>query len=161
MLTLLVGRGLRRGELLALTMRSVQLREDHWVVADLHGKAGRIRTVPIPVWVKEAIDGWTSTSGITEGRIFRSINKAGKIWGDGMTPKVIWGIVKRAAKTANLRKLARTTCVALVPGSAILPVANSIRSSFFSGMYRSRLLNAISGAQAPTAMTSLEAGGHS
>jgi integrase len=34
MLALLVGCGLRRGELLALTMRSVQLREDHWVIAD-------------------------------------------------------------------------------------------------------------------------------
>jgi site-specific recombinase XerD len=44
-------------------------------------------------------------SGITEGRIFRSIdNKAGKIWGDGMTPKVIWEIVKQAA--AGIEKLA-------------------------------------------------------
>ena len=106
MLALLVGCGLRRGELLALTMRSVQLREEHWVIADLHGKAGHIRTAPIPVWVKEAIDGWTSASGITAGRIFRSINKAGKIWGGGMTPKVIWEIVKQAAQTAGIDKLA-------------------------------------------------------
>jgi integrase len=106
MLALLVGCGLRRGELLALTMRSVQLREEHWVIADLHGKAGHIRTVPLPVWVKEAVDGWTSLSGITDGRIFRSINKAGKIWGDGMTPKVIWEIVKHAAAAAGIEKLA-------------------------------------------------------
>lgn len=105
-LALLVGCGLRRGELLALTMRSIQLREEHWVIADLHGKAGHIRTVPVPVWVKEAIDGWTLTSGITEGRIFRSINKAGRIWGDGMTPKVIWEIVKQAAQAACIDKLA-------------------------------------------------------
>jgi hypothetical protein len=45
MLALLVGCGLRRGELLSLTMRSVQLREEHWVIAGLHGKAGHIRTV--------------------------------------------------------------------------------------------------------------------
>jgi integrase len=76
MLALLVGCGLRRGELLALTMRSVQLREDHWVIADLHGKAGHIRTVPIPVWVKEAIDGWTKAGELSDGRIFRSINNA-------------------------------------------------------------------------------------
>jgi integrase len=117
MLALLVGCGLRRGELLALTMRSVQMREEHWVIADLHGKAGHIRTVPIPVWVKEAIDGWTLASGITDGRIFRSINKAGKIWGDGMTPKVIWEIVKRAAQAAGIEKLAphdlRRTCARL------------------------------------------------
>ena len=97
MLALLIGCGLRRGELLAFTMRSIQMREDHWVIADLHGKAGHIRTVPVPVWVKEAIDGWTLASAITEGRIFRSINKAGKVWGDGMTPKVIWEVVKQAA----------------------------------------------------------------
>jgi integrase len=117
MLALLVGCGLRRGELLSLTVRSVQLREEHWVIADLHGKAGHIRTVPIPVWVKEAIDGWTLVSGITEGRISRSINKAGKIWGDGMTPKVIWEIVKQAAQAAGIDQLAphdlRRTCARL------------------------------------------------
>ena len=102
MLALLVGCGLRRGELLALSMRSVQLREEHWVIADLHGKAGHIRTVPIPVWVKEAVDRWTTASGISEGPIFRSINKAGKIWGDGMTPKVIWEVVKQAAQAAGI-----------------------------------------------------------
>jgi integrase len=116
-LALLVGCGLRRSELLALTMRSVQLREDHWVIADLHGKAGYIRTVPIPVWVKEAIDAWTLPSAITDGRIFRSINKAGKIWGDGMTPKVIWEVVKEAAQAAGIDKLAphdlRRTCAGL------------------------------------------------
>jgi len=106
MLALLVGCGLRRGELLALTMRSVQMREEHWVIADLHGKAGHIRTVPIPLWVNEAVDNWTFASEITDGRIFRSINKAGRIWGDGMTPKVIWEIVKQAAKAAGIEKLA-------------------------------------------------------
>jgi integrase len=117
MLALLVGCGLRRGELLALTMRSIQLREEHWVIADLHGKAGHTRRVPVPVWVKDDIDGWTLASGITEARIFRSINKAGRIWGDGMTPKVIWEIVKQAAQAADIDKLAphdlRRTCARL------------------------------------------------
>ena len=117
MLALLIGCGLRRGELLAFTMRSIQQREEHWVIADLHGKAGHIRTVPIPVWVKEAVDRWTTASGISEGPIFRSINKGGKIWGDGMTPKVIWEVVKQAAQVAGIEKLAphdlRRTCARL------------------------------------------------
>ncbi|MBV8437389.1 MAG: hypothetical protein JOY95_07750 [Silvibacterium sp.] len=51
---------MRRGEVLALTVSSIQLlREEHWVIADLHGKAGHIRTVPIPLWVTGAIDRWT------------------------------------------------------------------------------------------------------
>jgi integrase len=54
-LALLIGCGLRRGELLALSAASIQLREEHWVIADLHGKAGHIRTVPIPLWVKKAV----------------------------------------------------------------------------------------------------------
>lgn len=116
-LSMLIGCGLRRGELLALTLNSIQLREEHWVIADLIGKGGHIRTVPVPAWVKATLDTWTETSGIKEGRVFRSINKAGKIWGDGMTPKVLWEIVKDAASRAGIERLAphdlRRTCARL------------------------------------------------
>jgi integrase len=57
-LALLIGCGLRRGELLALKVDSIQLREEHWVISDLLGKAGHIRTVPIPLWVKDAMPAW-------------------------------------------------------------------------------------------------------
>jgi site-specific recombinase XerC len=89
MLAILIGCGLRRAELLALTLESIQLREDHWVVADLVGKGQHIRTVPIPTWVKNAIDEWTIAAGITHGVLFRAINKSGRVWGDGMSPKVL------------------------------------------------------------------------
>ena len=42
----------RRGRLLALRLDSIQQREEHWVIADLVGKGGHVRTVPIPRWVK-------------------------------------------------------------------------------------------------------------
>ena len=117
MLAMLIGCGLRRAELLGLTMNSSQLREEHWVIADLAGKGGHIRTVPIPFWVKKAVDVWTEAAQITEGRVFRSINKAGKIWGNGMTPKVLWEVVKAAAGRAGIDKLAphdlRRTCARL------------------------------------------------
>jgi site-specific recombinase XerD len=54
MLAMLIGCGLRRGELLALTLESVQQREEHWVIADLVGKGGHVRTVPIPSWVNSS-----------------------------------------------------------------------------------------------------------
>lgn len=38
----------------------VQLREAHWFIADLHGKGGHIRTVPMPDWVKRAIGQWAA-----------------------------------------------------------------------------------------------------
>jgi integrase len=47
---LLLGCGLRRSEAVSLRLDQIQLREGHWVVADLYGKGGRLRTVPFPGW---------------------------------------------------------------------------------------------------------------
>ena len=117
MLAMLIGCGLRRGELLALRVESIQLREEHSVIADLLGKAGHIRTVPVPRWVKDATDEWKEASGITEGALFRSIHRTGRVWGTGMTPKVLWEIVREAASRAGIEKLAphdlRRTCARL------------------------------------------------
>jgi integrase len=52
MIAVLIGCGLRRAEAAALKLEDVQLREGHWVIADLNGKGGHIRTVPMPRWVK-------------------------------------------------------------------------------------------------------------
>lgn len=112
-----IGCGLRRGELLGLHIDSIQSREERWVIADLLGKAGHIRTVPIPDWVKAAVGKWTEASGITNGALFRSIDRRGRVWGTGMTPKVLWEIVKAAAARADIPKLAphdlRRTCARL------------------------------------------------
>jgi hypothetical protein len=35
-------------ELVGLRMEDFQLREEHWVIADLLGKARHVRTVPVP-----------------------------------------------------------------------------------------------------------------
>ncbi len=117
MLAMLIGCGLRRGELLALRVDSIQLREEHWVIADLLGKAGHIRTVPVPGWVKFAIDKWKEASGVKEGALFRSINKTGRVWGTGMTAKVLWEVVRTAATQAGIEKLAphhlRRSCARL------------------------------------------------
>src|SRR2546425_112550 len=80
MLAMLIGCGLRRAELLALTLESIQRREEHWVIADLVGKGGHVRTVPIPGWVKDAVDAWTDAVDIAHGPVFRAINKAGRVW---------------------------------------------------------------------------------
>jgi integrase len=102
---------------LALALESVQQREERWVIADLVGKSGHVRTVPIPWWVKATLDAWTAAAGLGHGRMFRAINKAGRVWGDGMTPKVIWDVVRTAAAQAGIEKLAphdlRRTCARL------------------------------------------------
>jgi integrase len=106
MLAMLIGCRLRRGELLTLTLESIQQREDHWVIADLVGKGRHVRTLPIPARVKTAVDEWTVAAGITDGVVFRAINKAGRVWGSGMSPKVLWDVVKAAAARAEIDKLA-------------------------------------------------------
>lgn len=116
-LALLIGCGLRRAELVGLGMEDFQVREEHWVIADLIGKGKHIRTVPVPMWAKRAVDEWTTAAAIKDGAIFRRVNRLGKIWGDGITPKAIWHIVKAAAKRGGIRNLAphdlRRTCARL------------------------------------------------
>ena len=117
MVAMLIGCGLRRSELLGLRLESVQQREDHWVIADLIGKGGHVRTVPVPAWVKATLDVWTTAAGITHGPVFRAINRAGRVWGEGMSPKVLWDVVRAAARRAGIEKLAphdlRRTCARL------------------------------------------------
>jgi integrase len=105
MVAMLIGCGLRRAELLTLRLESIQQREEHWVIADLIGKARHVRTVPIPEWVKAPVDSWTTMAGITHGSVFRAINRAGRLWGAGMSPKVLWDVVRAPAARAGIEKL--------------------------------------------------------
>jgi site-specific recombinase XerD len=106
MLALLLGCGLRRSELVALDISHFQQREEHWAIVDLVGKGGHVRTVPVPEWVKRAVDGWARAAGIGEGRLFRSIRKNGTLWGSGVTQNVVWYVVKGCAKRAGIDRLA-------------------------------------------------------
>jgi len=64
-----------------------------------------------------AVDEWTTAAGIDRGAIFRRISRLGKIWGDRITAKAIWHVVKSAAKRADIKDLAppdlRRTCARL------------------------------------------------
>src|SRR4051795_2273343 len=75
MFATLLGCGFRRSELTNLTMKHVQQRDNRWCIVDLVGKHGRVRTVPMPAWTKNAIDAWTLEAGITEGYLFRPVNR--------------------------------------------------------------------------------------
>ena len=77
----LVGCGLRRSELAELKIEDIQQRDERWVILDLYGKGGHIRTVPVPGLVKTAIDCWTTAAKVTDGRLFRCVNRTGAVWG--------------------------------------------------------------------------------
>jgi hypothetical protein len=58
---------------------------------------------------------------IDRGKLFRRVNKVGRTWGDGMTVKAVWHIVKESAKRMGVTKLAphdlRRTCARLCHAS--------------------------------------------
>jgi integrase len=93
-LSLLVACALRRTELAELDVATIQQREGRWVLADLEGKGRRIRTVAIPIWVKQGIDAWTAEANIKEGRLLRPIRKGGKIVGEILTDWAVWSVVE-------------------------------------------------------------------
>ena len=117
MLAMLFGCGFRRSELVGLELDDVQMRQGHWAVVDLIGKGGHIRTVPVPNWVKSALDQWVRAAKVTEGKIFRRVARMGKVWGSGLSQNVVWYVVRTCCQKAGLDHIAphdlRRTCAKL------------------------------------------------
>ena len=117
LLALLLACGLRRHEAVALRFDHLQQREEHWAIVDLVGKVGHIRTAPVPEWVRNELNDWLVAAGIDRGKVFRRVNKVGRPWGEGITEKAVWHVVKESAKTLGVAQLAphdlRRTCARL------------------------------------------------
>jgi integrase len=116
-LALLLGCALRRQELASLDVADIQLRQGRWVVADLRGKGGRVRTVAIPLWVKQAIDAWMVAAKIEKGRLLRPLSKSGKVIGDELGDWAIWSVVEQSANEIGIEHFGahdlRRTCAKL------------------------------------------------
>jgi site-specific recombinase XerD len=117
MLAMLFGCGFRRSELVGLEVDEIQMRQGHWAAVDLIGKGGHIRTVPIPNWVKTALDQWIRAAGVCEGKVFRAVAGRGKVWGRGLSQNVVWYVVRTCCERAGLEHIAphdlRRTCAKL------------------------------------------------
>lgn len=96
-----------------MELDEIQKRRGHWAVVDLIGKGGHIRTVPIPEWVKAALDQWTVAAGVTEGRVFRAVARTGKVWGKGISQNVVWYVVKSCCERVVTRFTTVTSCETL------------------------------------------------
>jgi integrase len=106
LLAVLIGCGLRRSEASELRFDHIQQRDGRWVLVDLHGKGGRVRTVPAPSWAKLAIDQWASAAGLSDGRVFRPMNNRRQLAGDLLLPQNIMEMVAKYGKRIGVPKLA-------------------------------------------------------
>jgi integrase len=116
-LAVLLGCGLRRSEVAALTFAHVQQRDGRWCIVDLKGKHGRVRTMPMPTWVKVAIDAWTATADVVDGPVFRPVNRADRVAGERLGEKVVWQMLQAYAAAVGAPGIAphdlRRTCAKL------------------------------------------------
>jgi len=116
LLGVLIVCGLRRDELVRLTVEHIQKRSRRWLIVDIQGKGNRVRTVALPAWVKEMVDTWAKASGITAGRIFRAVHKSGAVQ-TSLSTAAVWQIVQGYAGKRDLAPLSphdlRRTCAKL------------------------------------------------
>ena len=73
---------------------------------------------------------------VSSGCLFRSINKSGSVWGNGVTEKVVWYVVRNFAKALGIEKIAPHDYGGPALGSVTLRVANLSKFSFSSAMSR-------------------------
>src|ERR1700677_1448942 len=101
-LAVLLGCGLRRSEVAALTFMHLQQRDGRWCIVDLVGKHGRVRTAPMPTWVKVAIDAWASAALLAEGHVFRPVNRSDRLGGERLVEKVVWQMLRQYAEAIGM-----------------------------------------------------------
>jgi integrase len=90
-LAVLLGCGLRRSEVAALTMAHIQQRDGRWCIV-------------------------TSAAGVADGHVFRAVNRGAQAAG-GAQRKVVWQLIRPYAEAAGVPGIAphdcRRTCAKL------------------------------------------------
>jgi site-specific recombinase XerD len=92
-LAVLIGCGLRREELVRLTLEHVQKRDGAWAIIDLRGKRNKIGSVPMAGWVKVALEEWAEAAHLTSGVYFHPVNKSGVVGQGPLSAQAIWKLV--------------------------------------------------------------------
>jgi len=93
--------GLRRSELVGLTVGHIQEREGHKVFLDIRGKHGRIRTVKIPVPVYRTIGQWLGAKGdmdtlTPDSPLFVGMQKGDKLnGGNALSSQAVYDLVSK------------------------------------------------------------------
>ncbi len=102
-LATLLGCGLRRRELVNLSIDQLQLRDGRWVIANLIGKRNKTRTVTIPSWTKHAIDDYLDATDIHSGQLFQAMSRSGEIQRDHISPETVREVVKLNSQKCSFK----------------------------------------------------------
>jgi len=100
----------RRSELVSLTVADIEQAQQGLIVTLQRSKTdqeGRGRKVAIPfargaVCPVLALQQWIAVAGITEGQIFRGVNRHGQIADAAITPQAVALVVKECAQAVGL-----------------------------------------------------------
>jgi site-specific recombinase XerD len=112
LLALLLGCGLRRNEIVQTRAEDIRPVEGRWVLSQVIGRHGTVRMVPLPSWVKLALDCWLEASNIQSGVIFRALDREGTLLGRGLSAQMVLATVAGYGKNIGVsiapRDLRRT-----------------------------------------------------
>lgn len=105
LLGLMLECGLRREEAAALTVDQVQRHpgSGRTILADVEGKGGRIRTVPVRDQCAHRIRQWIKAAKITEGPLLRPVDKADQIQPGSMSAAAIYKQVREYSMDLGLK----------------------------------------------------------
>jgi hypothetical protein len=108
-------------------------------VSGFPGEGNNTRSVAVPLWVKQEIDGWLDVAGIEKGPIFRRVLANGRVGKHALTERAVWQLVREYAAQIGIGALAphdRMICGARRRSSAARRAGSSSKFSFCSGMSR-------------------------
>ena len=111
------------------------------MLADLEGKGRRIRTVAVPIWVKQGIEAWTAAAEIDKGRLLRSVSKSGKVNRDSLSDWAVWSLAEQSSKQIGIEHFGAHDLRSYAARAA----ATRSRSSFCSDTRPSRRRSATLG----------------
>lgn len=121
MLAVMVGCGLRRSEVVSITWEQVRKRQGRWLILNIRGKGGRVRSVVIPRWVKVTLDEWRQVAvgkaSFAKSVIFRTLNRWHQVQEDAVSVDTVLDVVRLYGGMIGEPDLAphdlRRTCASL------------------------------------------------
>jgi integrase len=117
LLAVLFSTGIRRRELVSLSVSTIQQRDGQWGLIDIRGKGLKVRSVSLPLWVKDAVFDWLEATKLVQGALFRSISRHGLLGTGNMSDESVKLLLTKYALANDLGGFrphdARRTCARL------------------------------------------------